>query len=61
VRLREQVYQEAVLAFLGVQWREERRARRDQPVGGYCEGESVEAYRAEFGNALAEVCATCPD
>ncbi|WP_285906778.1 hypothetical protein [Pseudodesulfovibrio pelocollis] len=59
--MREQVFQEAVLGFLGVDWRGSRAARRDQPLGGHCNGAAVEECRAIFGNGLATVCATCPD
>jgi hypothetical protein len=44
-----------------VDWKQERKEKKDQPVGGYCKGASVEECRAIFGNGLEMVCSTCPD
>lgn len=35
--------------------------RTDQAPGEYCQGRHLEECRANFGEALARVCATCPD
>ncbi len=55
------MYQTAILAFLGVDWKKERKAKKNQPIGGHCNGRYVEVCRATFGNGLKKVCSTCPD
>lgn len=57
---RREVFEEAVLAFLGVKWRQDE-GKTGQGVGDYCNGTSVDECRAQFGNALEQVCATCPN
>lgn len=39
----------------------QRAATREQAVGEYCEGADIAECRAVFGDALNQVCMTCPD
>lgn len=63
-RQREILFQEAVLAFMGVDWNSEPDERPasawpDQGLGARCRGGHVRECMQEFGNALELVCSTC--
>lgn len=55
------MFREAILAFIGIETPKQTATKKEQGIGEYCQGKNIEECKKNFGDALIQACATCPD
>lgn len=57
------MFREAILAFIGIEIPKQQKTltKKEQGIGEYCKGKNIEKCKKNFGDALKQACATCPD
>lgn len=53
--------EKAILSYFGIKLFQDEKVERNQDVGEHCNNKDITECQLVFGDALNQVCKTCPD